>query len=503
MKDLITQALHTIRDGSTIKGTARQFKIPESTLRHRMKMLQNGKELVGSGRKTALTADMERDLAHCIQTLFNAGFSPSADEVKNLVKDFVVSNKLKTPFKDGRPGKDWFKKFLSRQKLSTKKATMISAARKAATANPFIIYDFYEVIDKVITENNLSPKQIWNCDESGFPTDPSKYKVVAPIGKAGWKTTCGAGRENITVLATCSASGRALDPLILFSGKNFQSTWKGSAALPQTMYGVSDNGWMTTNVFSDWFDRFAEVVEERPLVLIYDGHLSHVSLEVIEKSMRENITIVKFPPHVTDKLQPLDVSCFSPLKRKWQTLLAQRGNVLGSRETISKPVFVDLLCSIWHQGLSAENSISGFRCTGIYPVDKDKYPVERFDPRLLKRYNLWVKQGKPAEMMEDLATAVNTPKKLQPEPSNNSATNELPALPADQPSTSSSTLPSTPATGEVQPQHFSTPLETCCCNNCKDLGPKPPAVPPQGWTWSPVWTLKRDGNKSFEELSTR
>ena len=332
-EDIIKQALHTIRDGSTIKGTARRFNIPESTLRHRMKMLANGKELVGSGRKTALTPDMERDLAHCIQTLCNAGFSPSADEVKNLVQDFVIANKLKTPFKDGRPGKDWFKQFLSRQKLSTKKATMISAARKAATANPFIIYDFYEVIDKVITENNLSPNQVWNCDESGFPTDPSKYKVVAPIGKAAWKTTCGAGRENVTVLATCSASGRALDPLIVFSGKNFQSTWKGTQALPKTMYGVSENGWMTTNVFSDWFDQFTEVVKERPLVLIYDGHLSHVSLEVIEKSIRENIKIVKFPPHITDKLQPLDVSCFSPLKRKWQTLLAQRGNVLGPRET--------------------------------------------------------------------------------------------------------------------------------------------------------------------------
>ena len=39
----------------------------------------------------------------------------------------------------------------------------------------------------------------------------------------------------------------------------------------------------------------------------------------------------------------------------------------------------------------------------------------------------------------------------------------------------------------------------CCCK-CKALGPKPPAVPPQGWTWSPVWTLQQDGNKSFEEF---
>ena len=37
---------------------------------------------------------------------------------------------------------------MKQQKLSIKKATIISAARKAATANPFIIFSFYEVVKK-------------------------------------------------------------------------------------------------------------------------------------------------------------------------------------------------------------------------------------------------------------------------------------------------------------------------------------------------------------------
>ena len=80
------------------------------------------------------------------------------------------------------------------QKLSTKKATMISAARKAATFNPFIVYDFYDVIDKIIKKNNLTEDQLWNCCKSGFPTNPSKCEVVAPVGKPVWKVTCRAGR---------------------------------------------------------------------------------------------------------------------------------------------------------------------------------------------------------------------------------------------------------------------------------------------------------------------
>ena len=58
---------------------------------------------------------------------------------------------------------------------------------------------------------------------------------------------------------------------------------------------MSKNGWMTTEIFYQWFEKFCEQVEERPLLLIYDGHLSHVSVELIEKAIEEDITLVKYP----------------------------------------------------------------------------------------------------------------------------------------------------------------------------------------------------------------
>ena len=58
-------------------------------------------------------------------------------------------------------------------------------------------------------------------------------------------------RDNITTLAVCNATGKVLDPLIIFQGKNFQSLWRGDMALPNTFYGVTINGWMETDVFAD------------------------------------------------------------------------------------------------------------------------------------------------------------------------------------------------------------------------------------------------------------
>ena len=92
---------------------------------------------------------------------------------------------------------------------------------------------------------------------------------------------------------------------------------------------------------------------------------------MIEKATEEDVTILKFPPHVTDKLQPLDVACFSPLKREWEKTLNAWTNEWGPRETIKKSTFVNKLGDIWHKGLSPDNVKSGFRATGVYPVDHE------------------------------------------------------------------------------------------------------------------------------------
>ena len=136
---------------------------------------------------------------------------------------------------------------------------------------------------------------------------------------------------------------------------------------------------MTTEMFSTWFENFCEIVKERPLLLIFDGHLNHVSIQIILKAREENFLLLKFPPHVTDVLQPLDVACFGPLKRKWETMLNKRLNELGStRARLDKATFVDALGDVWHQGLKPANIIAGFEKTGIFPVDRLRYPESRF-----------------------------------------------------------------------------------------------------------------------------
>ena len=106
--------------------------------------------------------------------------SLSKDKVLDLVSKYLKENNIKAAkFKDGCPGPDWLKLFMKQNKLSFKRANMISAACKSTTSIPFIIYDFYDQLDEIVIKHNLIPKQIWNCDKSGFPIDPEKCKVVS------------------------------------------------------------------------------------------------------------------------------------------------------------------------------------------------------------------------------------------------------------------------------------------------------------------------------------
>ena len=79
------------------------------------------------------------------------------------------------------------------------------------------------------------------------------------------------------------------------------------------MYAYNKSRWMETDIFYKWLQKFASVVTLRPLLLLVDGHASHVSCTLIKLAIENDVTLLKLLPHVTNVLQPLDVTCFGPL----------------------------------------------------------------------------------------------------------------------------------------------------------------------------------------------
>ena len=352
------------------------------------------------GKKTALSEELEEKLADMVKRMEKMGMGPTLLEFRELVREYLLANKIDTIFSGDLPGYDWSVAFMKRHHLTLKKGGMMQLARKSVTSDPFVIYGFYNLLKCEMDRLQISdrPECLWNLDETCFPLDPSKPKTIGSIGSKTVRLTCGSNRENITVLGICSADGSAMDPIIVFKGKNMQTSWVGSNALPDTQYAVTDSGWMTRPVFEDIFKSFVERTKDtRPLLLIYDGHLSHTSLATIELAMEENITIIKLPAHCTDLLQPLDVACFAPLKSYYDSKLLEHVHQTGARDPLRRNGFVNMLSGIWRKGLSEENVKSGFRATGIFPFNPDKYKKDRLDPLKLITYTNWTNAGCPVD----------------------------------------------------------------------------------------------------------
>ena len=162
-------------------------------------------------------------------------------------------------------------------------------------------------------------KRLWNADETGLCLDATSKKVLAWRGtKAVYEVGGGSGREYITVLGCGSADGVKLPPFVVYKVKNFWARWtKGGPA--GATYNVSDSSWMEKSNFCEWFGHtfspaVSHLLATGPVVLFFNGHGSHIDFELVSLALKHNVILMCFPLHASHVLQPLDVSCYGPLK---------------------------------------------------------------------------------------------------------------------------------------------------------------------------------------------
>lgn len=155
---------------------------------------------------------------------------------------------------------------------------------------------------------------------------------------------------------------------------------------PGTAYAATANGWMETAVFEAWFEKvfLPTVGQKRPILLIYDGHSTHVGINIIEKARAAQITILKIPPHTSDVLQPLDLAVNKPFKDRWDAALVkwQRLNI---GKSLPKKEFAKILGQIW-TAIDPNVCAAGFKKAGIYPLNKDIVPESKFNLLLLQEW---------------------------------------------------------------------------------------------------------------------
>lgn len=138
---------------------------------------------------------------------------------------------------------------------------------------------------------------------------------------------------------------------------------------------VSDSGWINESIFVDYLQHFISFVKptkEEPVLIILDNHESHISLAAYKLFRENDLHLLSLPPHVSHKMQSLDLTFFSSLKMAYNRE-CELYMVNNPGKRITQYEVGELFTNAYNKTANISKAVSGFRVAGIHPIDTDKF----------------------------------------------------------------------------------------------------------------------------------
>ncbi|CAC5411721.1 unnamed protein product [Mytilus coruscus] len=279
----LQNAYQAIKDrGMAVHRASVVYSVPLTTLRDRV-----------DGRIHIDTE--EAKLVDHVKMMAAYGYGYSRSETIMMASDFVVY--LQKRPKEIPLTNQWYYNFMSRRSEEIKlvKPRALEAFR-AKSATKEKVDSYFEELKNVLDKYDLSrkPHCIFNIDEKGFNTEHKPSDVVGDKKSTIQSVTSGRS-QTVTVIAGGNAIGTHIPPFFVFPGKRMLTELLSGGMLG-TDGGVSDSGLSNTELFLRYMqEHFIEYVPsynaDNPILVIYDGHASHVSIGLLEWARGNHIII--------------------------------------------------------------------------------------------------------------------------------------------------------------------------------------------------------------------
>ena len=122
---------------------------------------------------------------------------------------------------------------------------------------------------------------------------------------------------------------------------------------------------------------------DRQHLLIIDSHKSHVyNVAFFDCMKANNVHVMAIPPHMSHIVQALDSTLFAKFKKLWQWYLTEWNNNTKVK-LLPKSSFWDVFYPAWTHSMMVVNIQSGFRKTGVYPLNFDAIDKSKFTPSII------------------------------------------------------------------------------------------------------------------------
>jgi hypothetical protein len=301
---------------SSSRRAALVYNVPKSTLNDRRAGRPARRDCQPNSKK--LTQLEEQVITSYILDLDLRGFAPTYVAVRDM------ANKLLAARGAGQVGQKWPANFVKRTDSLATRFNRPYDRQRALCEDPVLIQGWFKLVEQTKAKYGICNEDVYNFDEAGFMLGKitTQLVVTGSERRGRPKSVQPGNHEWATLIAGINAAGWTIPPFLILTGQYHLSAWYEEADIPRDWaIAVSDNGWTTNELGVEWLKHFDAHTKARTVgarrLLILDGHESHHSLKFQELCKENNIYTLCMPPHSSHLLQPLDVGCFSPLKRAY------------------------------------------------------------------------------------------------------------------------------------------------------------------------------------------
>ena len=364
----IILAIEAIRSSKKLscRSAAKIYKVPETTLRHRMAGLTARPETRPNRQK--LSELEEGVIIRYILDLDTRGFAPRLASVEDMANYILESRGADCV------GKLWAHRFVQRRPELKTRFNRVYDFQRALCEDPELISAWFRLVENMRAKYGIVDSDFYNFDETGFMMGIITPAIVVTRAdrRGRGKAVQPGNREWATAIACINGEGWSVPPFLVVQGKNHLANWYTEGGLPHDwVIKPTINGWTNNETGLEWlkhFDKHTTVRAKGPYrMLVLDGHESHESAEFQEYCKAHNIITLCLPPHSSHLTQPLDVGCFSVLKRVYgreiETFIKAHIN------HITKVEFFLAFKAAYSASMTPQNGQAGFRGAGLVPFN--------------------------------------------------------------------------------------------------------------------------------------
>ncbi|KAF7914288.1 uncharacterized protein EAF01_000694 [Botrytis porri] len=353
---------------TSIRKVAKIYNISNTTLQRRINGITSRSEY--RPKSYNLSELEENIISEYIIDMDLRGFPPKLRNVEDMANHILESRGAK------RVGKLWAHRFVKRRIELKTRFSRVYDFQRALCEDPKLIEEWFRLVANMRAKYSILDGDFYNFDETGFMMGIiCPGMVVTSAERNGRSKAIQPGnREWATAIICGNGEGETIPPFLVVQGQVHLSNWYTETDFPADWaIKPTSNGWTNNETGLEWLKHFDKHTKNRRKgryrMLVLDGHESHESRAFQAYCKENDIICLSLPPHSSYLTQPLDVGCFSNLKRSYGGQID--GFIKAHINHISKVEFFIAFKAAYKESIISQNMKSGFRGTGLIPFNPE------------------------------------------------------------------------------------------------------------------------------------